>query len=151
MWPAWHRTPDAHERPQSKTQTTTAPKDKEKGPSSHRTCSNVSSKQMVRTRNGWLTLPAVWTVEGWLYVAVVIDLFSRRVVGWSMKDAMTAQMVTDALMMAIWRRGRPRELLHHSDQGSQYTSEPFQRLMADNGVTCSPLGSMLCMRLPGSE
>ena len=79
----------------------------------------------------------IWTAEGWLYVAVVIDLFSRRVVGWSMKDAMTAQMVTDALMMAIWRRGRPKELLHHSDQGSQYTSEPFQRLMADNGVTCS--------------
>jgi putative transposase len=67
-----------------------------------------------------------------------------------MKDAMTAQMVTDALMMAIWRRGRPSELLHHSDQGSQYTSEPFQRLMADNGVTCSPLGRLLCNRLPGS-
>lgn len=79
----------------------------------------------------------IWTAEGWLYVAVVIDLFSRRVVGWSMKDAMTAQMVTDALMIAIWRRGQPKELLHHSDQGSQYTSEPFQRLMADNGVTCS--------------
>ncbi len=79
----------------------------------------------------------IWTAEGWLYVAVVIDLFSRRVVGWSMKDAMTAQMVTDALMMAVWRRGRPQELLHHSDQGSQYTSEPFQRLMADNGITCS--------------
>lgn len=79
----------------------------------------------------------ICTAEGWLYVAVVIDLFSRRVVGWSMKDAMTAQMVTDALMMAIWRRGRPKALLHHSDQGSQYTSEPFQKLMADNGVTCS--------------
>lgn len=79
----------------------------------------------------------IWTAEGWLYVAVVIDLFSRRVVGWSMKDAMTAQMVTDALMTAIWCRGRPKELLHHSDQGSQYTSEQFQRLMADNGVTCS--------------
>ena len=78
----------------------------------------------------------IWTAEGWLYVAGVIDLFSRRGVGWSMKDAMTAQMVTDALLMAIWRRGRPRELLHHSDQGSQYTSEPFQRLMADNGITC---------------
>jgi len=79
----------------------------------------------------------IWTAEGWLYVAVVIDLFSRRAVGWSMKDDMTAQMVTDALIMAIWRRGRPKELLHHSDQGSQYTSEAFQRLMADHGVTCS--------------
>ena len=50
---------------------------------------------------------------------------------------MTAQLVTDALIMAIWRRGKPDALLHHSDQGSQYTSEQFQRLMADNGVTCS--------------
>ena len=79
----------------------------------------------------------IWTAEGWLYVAAVIDLFSRRVVGWSMKAEMTAQLVTDALMMAIWRRGKPDALLHHSDQGSQYTSEQFQRLMTDNGVTCS--------------
>jgi putative transposase len=79
----------------------------------------------------------VWTAEGWLYVAAVIDLFSRRVVGWSMSAAMTAQLVTDALVMAIWRRGKPDALLHHSDRGSQYTSEQFQRLMADNGVVCS--------------
>ena len=79
----------------------------------------------------------VWTAEGWLYVAVVLDLFSRRLVGWSMKAEMTAQLVTDALVMAIWRRGRPQTLLHHSDQGSQYTSEPFQRLMADHGIVCS--------------
>ena len=70
-------------------------------------------------------------------MAAVIDLFSRRVVGWSMSDTMTAQLVTDALIMAIWRRGKPDALLHHSDQGGQYTSEQFQRLMADNGVTCS--------------
>ena len=50
---------------------------------------------------------------------------------------MTAQLVTDALVMAIWRRGKPDALLHHSDRGSQYTSEQFQRLMADNGVACS--------------
>ena len=79
----------------------------------------------------------VWTAEGWLYVAAVIDLFSRRVVGWSMNATMTAQLVTDALVMAIWRRGKPDALLHHSDRGSQYTSEQFQRLMTDNGVVCS--------------
>src|SRR5476651_2173448 len=79
----------------------------------------------------------IWTAEGWLYVAAVIDLFSRRVVGWSMSAGMTAQLVTDALVMAIWRRGKPDALLHHSDRGSQYTSEQFQRLMADNGVVCS--------------
>ena len=79
----------------------------------------------------------LWTAEGWLYVAAVIDLFSRRVVGWSMSAAMTAQLVTDALLMAVWRRGKPDALLHHSDQGSQYTSEQFQRLMADQGIVCS--------------
>ena len=79
----------------------------------------------------------IWTAEGWLYVAAVIDLFSPRVVGWSMKAEMTAQRVADALVMAIWRRGKPDALLHHSDQGSQYASEQFQRLMADNRVTCS--------------
>jgi putative transposase len=79
----------------------------------------------------------IWTAEGWLYVAAVIDLFSRRVVGWSMSAAMTAQLVTDALLMAIWRRGKPDALLHHSDRGSQYTSDQFQRLMADHGVACS--------------
>jgi transposase InsO family protein len=71
------------------------------------------------------------------YIAVVIDLFSRRVVGWSMNANMTAQLVTDALIMAIWRRGKPDALLHHSDQGSQYTSEQCQRLMGDHGITCS--------------
>ncbi len=72
-----------------------------------------------------------------MYVAVVIDLFSRRVVGWSMSATMTAQLVSDALMMAIWRRGKLDALLHHLDLGSQCTSEKFQRLMADNGVACS--------------
>lgn len=79
----------------------------------------------------------IWTVEGWLYVAAVIDLFSRRVVGRSMSAAMTAQLVADALIMAIWRRGKPDALLHRSDRGSQYASEPFQRLLAGHGVTCS--------------
>ena len=79
----------------------------------------------------------IWTAEGWLYVAAVIDLYSRRVVGWSMSPTMTSQLVTDALIMAIWRRGKPDSLLHHSDQGSQYSSEQFQRLMADHGITCS--------------
>ena len=79
----------------------------------------------------------IWTAEGWLYVAAVVDPFSRRVVGWSMSAAMTAQLVTDALVMAIWRRGKPDALVHHSDRGSQYSSEQFQRLMADHGVVCS--------------
>jgi putative transposase len=61
-----------------------------------------------------------------------------------MKADMTAQLVTDALMMAIWRRGKPDALLHHSDQGSQYTSEQFQLLLTSNGVTCSMSRSGNC-------
>ena len=79
----------------------------------------------------------IWTAEGWLYVAVVLDLYARRVVSWSMQDSMTPQLVADALMMAVWRCGKPVELLHHSDQGSQYTSEHFQGLLRENGITCS--------------
>jgi putative transposase len=79
----------------------------------------------------------IWTAEGWLYAAVVLDLYSRRVVGWSMHSSMTSQLVADALMMAVWRRGKPVQLLHHSDQGSQYTSEHFQELLREQGITCS--------------
>ena len=77
----------------------------------------------------WITdFTYIWTAERWLYVAAVVDLFSRRVVGWSMSATRTAQLVTDALVLAIWRRGKPRALLHPSDRGSQCTSEQFQRL-----------------------
>ncbi len=79
----------------------------------------------------------LWTSEGWLYVAVVLDLFSRRVVGWSMQARMTSDLVTDAFVMAVWRRGPSATLLHHSDQGSQYASEAFRRQLAALGVTCS--------------
>lgn len=101
---------------------------------------NVLDRQFAadRPNQKWVAdFTYIWTAEGWLYVAAVIDLFSRRVVGWSMNANMTAQLVTDALIMAIWRRGKPDALLHHSDQGSQYTSEQFQRLMGDHGITCS--------------
>ena len=61
----------------------------------------------------------IWTAEGWLYTAAVLDLYSRRIVGWSMQESMTSQLVADALMMAVWCRGKPVVLLHHSDQGTQ--------------------------------
>ncbi len=101
---------------------------------------NVLDRQFVATapNRKWIAdFTYIWTAEGWLYVAAVIDRFSRRVVGWSMSATMTAQLVTDALVMAIWRRGKPDALLHHSDRRSQYTSEQFQKLMADHGVSCS--------------
>jgi len=102
--------------------------------------SNILDRQFEaeRPNQKWIAdFTYIWTAEGWLYVSAVIDVFSRRVVGWSMSATMTAQLVADALLMAVWRRGKPRELLHHSDQGSQYSSEQFQRLMADSGIVCS--------------
>jgi putative transposase len=80
----------------------------------------------------------VATGEGWLYLAVVLDLYSRMVVGWSMQKEMSTQLVSDAMTMALWRR-RPNTaaLLHHSDQGTQYSSEAYQSLLQENGITCS--------------
>ena len=101
---------------------------------------NVLDRQFYATQpnRSWAAdFTYIWTAEGWLYVAAVLDLFSRRIVGWAMRSSMTADLVTDALTMALWRRGKPRELLHHSDRGSQYTSEQCQRLLAEYGVTCS--------------
>ena len=74
----------------------------------------------------------IWTQEGWLYLAVVIDLCSRKVVGWSMGSRMKAQLVCDALRMAIWQRRPKAGLIHHSDRGSQYASKAFRRLLKDN-------------------
>ena len=79
-------------------------------------CSIASSALTSRTGSGSRTSLTIWTAAGRLYVAAAIDLFSRRVVGWSMKAEMAARLVTDALMMAIWRRGKPDTLLHHSDK-----------------------------------
>ena len=101
---------------------------------------NLLDRQFAaeRPNQKWIAdFTYIWTAEGWLYVSAVIDLFSRRVVGWSMSASMTAQLVADALLMAVWRRGKPDTLMHHSDQGSQYVSEQFQRLMADSGIVCS--------------
>jgi putative transposase len=99
---------------------------------------NVLERTFEASAPKWIAdFTSLWTAEGWLYVAAVIDLFSQRVVGWSMGAAMTAQLVTDALVMATWRRGKPDALLHHSDSGSQYTGEQFQKLMVDHGVVGS--------------
>lgn len=79
----------------------------------------------------------IWTEEGWLYLAVVIDLFSRKVVGWSLQDRMTAELVCNALHAAIRRRGKAAGTLCHFDRGSQYASDLFQALLRHNGFTCS--------------
>ena len=70
----------------------------------------------------------LWTSEGWLYLAVVIDLYSRAVIGWSMNKRMKASLVTDALTMALFRRGMPKGVIVHSDRGSQYCSNAYRNL-----------------------
>jgi len=77
------------------------------------------------------------TAEGWLYLAAVVDLYSRLVVGWAMSERMTAKLVCDALQMALWRRKRPCGVIVHSDRGSQYCSGDYQQLLQDNGLVCS--------------
>lgn len=74
----------------------------------------------------------VWTDEGWLYLAVVMDLYSRAIVGWAMNRRMTQHLVCDALTMALFRRGFPQNTIIHSDRGSQYCSRPYQRLIKTN-------------------
>lgn len=78
-----------------------------------------------------------WTDEGWLYLAVVLDLYSRKVVGWALSDRMTKQLVIDALQMALWSRKPPKGLILHSDRGSQYCSHAYQKLLKDYGLICS--------------
>ena len=77
------------------------------------------------------------TVQGWLYLAIVLDLFSRRVVGCAMSSRMTTSLVTDALKMAIRQRQPQPGLLHHSDRGSQYTGQPYRTLLADHLMVAS--------------
>jgi len=79
----------------------------------------------------------LWTREGWLYLAVVLDLFSRRVVGWSMQERMHTSLVSDALTMALAARRPTRGLLHHSDRGSQYASGDYQDQLQQHGINCS--------------
>ncbi len=76
----------------------------------------------------------LWTQEGWLYLAIVLDLYSRKVVGWSTSSRMKAQLVCDALTMAIWQRRPEAGLIHHSDQGAQYTSKKFRGLLEAHSV-----------------
>jgi putative transposase len=82
-------------------------------------------------------LTYVWTDEGWLYLAVVLDLFNREVVGWAIKERMSADIVTDALTMAWFRRHPEPGLMHHSDRGSQYASHAFQAKLREYGMRCS--------------
>lgn len=82
-------------------------------------------------------LTYIWTREGWLYLAVILDLFSRRVVGWSMSKRITSQLTLEALSVALWSRKPSPGLLHHSDRGSQYTCGDYRDVLDEHGVLCS--------------
>ncbi|WP_155268630.1 IS3 family transposase [Citrobacter sp. C5_2] len=83
----------------------------------------------------WVTdITYIRTHEGWLYLAVVVDLFSRKIIGWSIQSRMTKDIVLNALLMAVWRRNPQKQVLVHSDQGSQYTSHEWQSFLKSHGL-----------------
>lgn len=79
----------------------------------------------------------IWTWEGWLYLAAIVDVYSRRVVGWAAASHMRAELVVEALQMALRRRNPSPGLIHHSDRGTQYASDLFQRALLARGILCS--------------
>ena len=86
----------------------------------------------------WVTdITYLWTLEGWVYIAAVLDLWSRRIVGWAIAKPMRESLVHDALTMALGRRQPDKGLLHHSDQGKQYASIDYQQLLTEANLTVS--------------
>jgi len=97
------------------------------------------------TNERWASdITFIWTGQGWLYLAVVMDLYSRRIIGWSMSRHIDRHIVVSALNMALGQRRPGEELIHHSDRGSQYLSDDFQALLKANGITCSMSGKGSC-------
>jgi putative transposase len=91
-----------------------------------------------RPNQKWVSdITSIWTDEGWLYLAVVLELYSRRVIGWSIAERMTATLVCDALTMASWNRKMPKGVVVHSDRGSQYCSAAYQKLFQKHQLVCS--------------
>lgn len=94
---------------------------------------------VTEPNKAWVTdITYIRTYEGWLYLVLVLDLFSRQVIGWSMKPQMTSDLAIDALLMAVWRRKPKQEVMIHSDQGSQLSIGDWQRFLKANNL----LGSM---------
>ena len=103
----------------------------------HPVADNVLNREFNpgRPNQAWVSdITYVWTVQGWLYLAVVMDLCSRRIVGWCMDKTMTQALAIRALMMAINLRRPPAGLIHHSDRGSQYCSEAYQTMLKQHGI-----------------
>jgi putative transposase len=94
-----------------------------------------------RPNQKWLTdITYISTGEGWLYLVAVLDLHTRRIIGWAMSDRMTSDLTLTALEMALLQRQSDEDLIHHSDQGSQYTAEEYQTMLKDHGIRASMNG-----------
>lgn len=101
--------------------------------------------QAQRANEKWLAdITYIATREGWLYLAAILDVYSRKIVGWSMSTRLQNQLVQDALFMAVGRRNLTSGLVHHSDQGSQYTSHEFIALLKQHGIEVSMSGVGNC-------
>lgn len=101
---------------------------------------NILDRQFAATAPNqiWLSdITYIPTIEGWLYLAFVLDMFSRRIVGWSTSTSLHSKLAIDALMMAIWRRRPSSGLIHHSDRGVQYASDDYQTILDAHGIVCS--------------
>ena len=86
----------------------------------------------------WTTdITFIWTWEGWLYLAVVLDLYARRVVGWAVQPHLRTELALEALQLALGRRVPAPGLVHHSDRGCQYAAEAYQRVLREHGIVCS--------------
>src|ERR1700678_2656149 len=103
-----------------------------------------TSQRPCRTRSGAPTFSYVWTREGWLYLAVVIDLFARRVIGWATSDRLHKELALSALRRAIAVRRPAAGLIHHADRGSQYCSLDYQAELRKNGIVISMSGKGNC-------
>ena len=99
----------------------------------------------VAANQKWVSdITYVSTQAGWLYLAVVMDLYSRGIVGWSMSNRMSSELVCNALTMALFRRHFPSKVIVHSDRGSQYCSKAYRKLLTDNNLICSMSGIGNC-------
>jgi putative transposase len=113
----------------------------------HVTASNLLEQNFSAetTNRRWASdTTFIWTGQGWLYLAVVMDLYSRRIVGWSMSRRNSRHLVLNALSMALGQRHVEGELIHHSDRGAQYLSDDFQALLKKNEISCSLSGAGSC-------
>ena len=112
-------------------------KPRPRGGPQHIVTPNILDRQFdpVKPNQAWVTdITYIKTHEGWLYLGTVLDLFSRRIIGWSMNSRMTTELVLDALLMSVWRRKPNEEVILHSDQGSQYTSYDWSDFLSEHGL-----------------